>query len=102
MTATIMDGMSIDYEPVSNMVDETNDLTVYVVNSQINDIFLLIALTIFVVVLNCERVGEVHAGDPSTGTQQPWEVELSEMIPQYSWYRTRLVQFSSALDGCNI
>lgn len=99
MMATIMDGMQIDYEPASNMV---NDLTVYVVNSQINVIFLLISLTIFFVVLNYEIAIEVHPRDPVTGTQHPWEVELSETNPQYSWYWTRLVQFLTVQDGYNI
>lgn len=97
-----MDGMQFDYEPASNMVDETNDLTVYVVNSQNNVIFLLITLTFFVVVLNCKSAGEVHTSEPVIGKQQPWEVELSEINPQCSWYRTRLMRFSSASTSFNI
>jgi len=57
---TIMDGMQIYYEPTSNMANVTNDLTVYIVNSQNNVIFLLIALTFFVAILNCESAREVH------------------------------------------
>lgn len=59
----IMDGMQIDYEPMSNIVNETNELIVYVVNSQNNVIFLLIALTFFVVVLNYESARELHVSE---------------------------------------
>jgi len=97
-----MDRMRIYYELASNISYETNDLTVYDINSQNNVISLLISLMFFVVVLNCESAKEVHASEPVIGKQQPWEVELSEMIPQFSCYRTKLVQYSSVLAGCNI
>lgn len=64
-----MDGMQIDYEPASNIVDETNDLTIYVVNSQNNVIFRLISLMLFADFLNCEGAKEVHVSEPVIGKQ---------------------------------
>lgn len=92
-----MDNMRIDYDPASNIVDETNDFILYDINSQNNIILLLKDLTFSVVVPNHEREREVHASEPTTEKQQPWEERPFKMNPQCSGYQTRLQQFLSTL-----
>ncbi len=56
-----MGSMKIYYDPAPNIVDETNNIISFDINSQNNVTALLIALTFYGVVPNCESVRGVHA-----------------------------------------
>lgn len=53
--------MRIHYDPEPNIVDETNNITAFDINSQNNVTALSISLTFYGVVPNCESLRGVHA-----------------------------------------